>query len=225
MSGFRCPYCSMIMSLNASTKSVQTPCFNRPTLAYKLDSPEGESCVEISFYLCPNCHQYTILAHGIGKAVQDIGTVNIRPISQAKVFPEYIPLAIRQDYTEACAIVALSPKASATLSRRCLQGMIRDFWNIQESNLSKAINKLEGLIPAPQWNVINGLRRLGNIGAHMEKDINLIVDIDPNEAQKLIKLIEHLLEQWYINRHDQEQLYSDIMNIDNLKQEERKKTE
>ena len=69
------------------------------------------------------------------------------------------------------------------------------------------------------------MRRLGNIGAHMEKDINLIVDIDPCEAQKLIKLIEHLLEQWYINRHEQELLYSDIIEIDKTKQNDRKRTE
>ena len=221
MPGFRCPYCSMTMSVNSSTKSVQTPSFKFNYNNY----PYDESCIEIVFFHCPNCNQYTILANGAGSAVKDIGTINIRPISQAKMFPDYIPLAIRQDYTEACAIVYLSPKASATLSRRCLQGMIRDFWNIQESNLSKAISQLEGLIPAQQWTVINGLRRLGNIGAHMEKDINLIVDIDPCEAQKLIKLIEHLLEQWYINRHEQELLYSDIIEIDKTKQNDRKRTE
>ena len=103
--------------------------------------------------------------------------------------------------------------------------MIRDFWDIKESNLAKAIEKLEGKIPVPQWKVIDGVRRIGNIGAHMEKDINLIVDIEPDEAQKLIKLIEHLLEQWYINRHDQEQLYADIIGIDESKQTKRKKTE
>ncbi len=103
--------------------------------------------------------------------------------------------------------------------------MIRDFWSIKESNLSKAIEKLESKIPAPQWRVIDGVRRIGNIGAHMEKDINLIVDIEPDEAQKLIKLIEHLFEQWYINRYEQEQLYADIIGIDETKQLERKKNE
>ena len=28
------------------------------------------------------------------------------------------------------------------------------------------------------------IRKIGNIGAHMECDINLIVDIEPNEAEK-----------------------------------------
>ena len=67
--------------------------------------------------------------------------------------------------------------------------------------------------------LIDGIRRIGNIGAHMEKDINLIVDIDPDEAQKLIKLIEHLLEQWYVNRHEQELLYTDIIDIDKYAKE------
>ena len=59
----------------------------------------------------------------------------------------------------------------------------------------------------------------------MEKDINLIVDIEPDEAQKLIKLIELLLQQWYIERHNQQELYADIIGIDQAKQQERKKTE
>ena len=67
--------------------------------------------------------------------------------------------------------------------------------------------------------------RIGNIGAHMENDINTIVDIDPDEANKLIKLIELLIEQWYINRHNQEQLYSDIINIDEQNNKQRKKNE
>lgn len=225
MSGFQCPYCSMVMSLTSLTKVVRTPTFTVSCNNQPLDSYGGDSCLEVTFYKCPNCSEYSIFARGTGKAIQDIGTVNIRPSSSAKQFPEYVPLPIRQDYEEACAIVSLSPKASATLARRCLQGIIRDFWEIKESNLSKAINQLEGKIPTKQWQVIDGVRRIGNIGAHMEKDINIIVDIDPDEANKLIKLIELLIEQWYVNRHDQEQLYSDIIGIDKTKQAERKKME
>ena len=36
------------------------------------------------------------------------------------------------------------------------------------------------------------VRKVGNIGAHMEKDINVIVDVDPDEAQHLIGLITFL---------------------------------
>lgn len=77
------------------------------------------------------------------------------------------------------------------------------------------------ILPVVQWRVIDGVRRIGNIGAHMEKDINLIVDIEPYEAKKLIDLIELLLEQCYINRHEQEKLYKSIISIDVDKQEQR----
>lgn len=224
--GFQCPYCNMIMSISDKTLAKQTPNFSFPNVSFWNGNgePNDPSTLEITFYKCPNCGQYTIKAKGIGKMVKDVD-ISIRPLSSAKQYPEYIPEAIRQDYEEACSIVALSPKASATLSRRCLQGMIRDFWGITKSRLVDEIDELQNKIPAQQWKVIDGIRRIGNIGAHMEKDINLIVDIEPDEAQKLIKLIEHLLEQWYINRHEQEELYADIIGIDKTKQAKRKKTE
>lgn len=47
---------------------------------------------------------------------------------------------------------------------------------------------------------IDHVRKIGNIGAHMEKDIGLIIDIDSEEAQLLIELIETLFDEWYIAR-------------------------
>lgn len=210
----------MIMTISSDTQQYYYPSFRN---IYKfLPASDGkssidDSCLELTFYKCPNCDQTTITAHGVGKSVKDVDIL-IFPKSLAQQFPDYVPEAIRQDYEEAYSILSLSPKASATLSRRCLQGMIRDFWEIKESNLAKAIEKLEGKVPATQWKVIDGVRRIGNIGAHMENDINLIVDIDPDEAQSLLKLIELLIKQWYIDRFEQEQLYSDILNIDESKQ-------
>ena len=148
--------------------------------------------------------------------------VNIRPNTLAKQFPDYIPKAIRQDYEEAYSIVNLSPKASATLSRRCLQGMIRDFWEIKPSTLFKEIDQLEHKIPVMQWKVLDGIRKVGNIGAHMEKNINVIVDIDPGEAEKLLKVIEKLMNDWYVERHETELLYGDIIAISDEKAKAKK---
>ena len=49
---------------------------------------------------------------------------------------------------------------------------------------------------------IEQVREIGNIGAHMEADINVIVDVDPEEAQILIDLVELLFEDWYVARDD-----------------------
>lgn len=221
MPGFQCPYCSMMSPKTNDTFRTRVPSFDSDT---PYVGSYYDSACELSFFYCPNCHQYTISVEGKGEKVKNL-KMNIRPQSFAKQYPEYIPAAIRQDYEEACAIVDLSPKASATLSRRCLQGMIRDFWGINESNLHKAIEALKGKVPDIQWRVIDGVRKIGNIGAHMEKDINLIVDIEPSESEKLLKLIEHLLEQWYISRHEQQRLYNDIIEMDENMQSERREGE
>lgn len=57
------------------------------------------------------------------------------------------------------------------------------------------------------------MRKIGNIGAHPESDINLIVEIVPGDAEKMLEFIELLINQWYIARHEREQLYEDIIYI------------
>jgi hypothetical protein len=126
------------------------------------------------------------------------------------------------DYKEACLIVNDSPKASATLSRRCLQGIIRDFWKISRPKLFDAIKELEVKIDPSTWRAIDGVRSVGNIGAHMETDINLIVDVDPEEAKKLIVLIEFLLKDWYVARHDREEHMQKVIDLAKLKTDEKK---
>lgn len=192
----------------------------------------AQSVYEISISKCPHCEEENIEIKSCLSDQNKLSYVldkhlvkQIRPKSIHMTFPDYIPKAIYDDYTEACAILELSPKASATLARRALEGMILDFWKIPskaKGSLKKEIDELQGKIPTSQWKAIDALRNLGNIGAHMEKDVNVIVDIDPGEADKLIRLIELLIQQWYIAQHEQEQLYNDIVDIDNNKQEERK---
>ena len=165
--------------------------------------------------VCPNseCREFAITASLFPVTYRDgdykkFGEVihkwKLRPQSSAKPFPQYIPEVLRQDYEEACSIVSLSPKASATLARRCLQGMIRDFWKIQKARLVDEIAELSGKVDSSTWEAIDSVRSIGNIGAHMEKDINLIIDVEPDEAVLLIRLVEVLFEEWYVHRHERE---------------------
>lgn len=223
MAGFTCPYCGMIMSINGETHSTQNPSFESSSgVAYVSGQIKYKtSALAIDFYRCPNCGEHTIFASGKGTSIKDVNVI-VRPRSMAKQFPNYIPTQIKEDYEEACSILFLSPKASATLSRRCLQGMIHDYWGITKSRLIDEISALQDKIQPDLWKAIDGLRQLGNIGAHMEKDVDLIIDIDPGEAEKLIKLIELLIKEWYINREERKNLFGDILQINAEKQVERK---
>ena len=220
MSGFKCPYCNSVFPLTGDTIQEREVYFKPPNT---FGGPD-DSGTRISFYKCPNCNEYIVRAKGFGKKVLDINS-QLRPLSFATQFPDYIPEAIRQDYNEACAIVNLSPKASATLSRRCLQAMIRDFWNITETTLYKEIESLDAVIPATQKKVLHSLRQIGNIGAHPEADVNTIIDIEPGDAEKLIKVIEFFIDKWYIDRYEQERLFDEINILSDDMQDKKKSDE
>ena len=216
---FHCPFCNSDFPIMSDTSSEHTVSFG-PYASYSSLDNKLEyypSAICISFYKCPKCDNFSIIAKGKGEYCKNLN-VHLVPNSCAKQFPSYLPKVILQDYEEAYSILYLSPKASATLSRRCLQGMIRDFWGISKKRLIDEINSLQSVVSASQWNAIDSLRKIGNIGAHMESDINTIIDVDPDEAEKLLKLIELLIDKWYISRHDEEQLLSDITDIANNKE-------
>jgi hypothetical protein len=135
------------------------------------------------------------------------------PEANTKPFPDYIPSQLRDDYYESCLIKDKSPKASATLARRCLQGIIRDFWGIKKKNLFEEIAALEEKIDTATWKAIDSVRKVGNIGAHMEKDVSIIIDVEPEEAELLIWLIETLFEEWYIEKHVREEKMKQIADL------------
>jgi hypothetical protein len=154
------------------------------------------------------------------------------PESTAKLQPDYIPKAIVEDYTEACRIKDLSPKSSATLARRCLQGMIRNFCGISKARLVDEIKELRTQINenrAPRGvthesvDAIDAVRQIGNIGAHMENDVDLIVEIDDDEAKVLIDLIEMLFVDWYVDREERRRRFAGPLAIAEAKRAKKKK--
>jgi hypothetical protein len=82
--------------------------------------------------------------------------------------------------------------------------MIRDFWSIKKGRLIDEIKDLETKVDSVTWEAIDSVRQVGNVRAHMEQDVNLIIDVEPEEAELLIWLIETLFEEWYIARNEKE---------------------
>jgi len=215
MAGFKCPFCGEFMSINNATKRDFSLSFAGMLNPQYTSSPY----LHVTVFKCPNeaCQNETIIASGRHGYI-DEKTVLIHPQAIYRHFPDYVPEGIRADYEEAHLILERSPKASATLARRCLQGMIRDFWKIDgERSLYHEIDAIKDKVPAAQWAAIDAVRQVGNIGAHMERDVNLIVDVAPEEAGELLQLIELLIEKWYISRHDEEALYKRVTELSETK--------
>jgi hypothetical protein len=147
---------------------------------------------------------------------------SIYPFGTAKPQPDYIPPVIAEDYYEACKIKELSPKAAATLARRCLQGMIRDFAGISKGRLIDEIKALNAAIKDGSADrsiseesvaAIDAVRSIGNIGAHMEKDVNHIIAVDAGEVTVLLELIEQLFEDWYGARDSRQKRRARVTKI------------
>ncbi len=170
-----------------------------------------DNSIILEYIICPHCNEIATI---VNSPCNDM-SIPVIPKFLGKKFPEYIPEPIRQDYEEACLIADLSPKASATLSRRCIQGMIRNRWKIKKSRLIDEINEVaqNSGMPQNQKDALNALRDIGNIGAHPEKDINIIVDVEPNEAKLMLSLIEFFMQQWYIQKHEEEEMMNKITAI------------
>lgn len=219
-----CPFCSAIVPIvddTARSYSIYSSLKNEAITGGPIIGYESIDKIEVFFNFCPSCEKISVKVLGIGS--QFVGKRwNLYPDSQAKQLPNYIPASLIEDYEEACKIVDLSPKSSATLSRRCLQGMIRDFWQVKKKSLLDEIKVIEDKVDPETREVLHALRQLGNIGAHPERDINLIVDINPEEAAQLILFIEYLFEEWYIKKHDRQSMLANIKNINKTKQEKRR---
>jgi hypothetical protein len=141
MTDFECPFCRKLQVRTDDNSSDGDVKFHLG------DSKFGELMFRVKAIRClsPDCGEIAIDAGlhivkptgspGHWRVERPLHRWNLLPRSSSKPQPDYVPQAIRQDYYEACLIKDLSPKASATLIRRCLQGMIRDFCKIRKDRL------------------------------------------------------------------------------------------
>lgn len=221
---YTCPYCGHHTTVTDPNRDSR---WNR---LWVEPSVWGDFGFGVSAITCPNaqCKELklvgymTALTSGGNQPPTKLKVWNLLPESEAKVLPSYVPEAVKEDYYEACRIRDLSPKASATLARRCLQGMIRDFYGIVKSRLVDEIKELESKVAPDVWESIEAVRAVGNIGAHMEKDINLIVDVEPDEAQLLLGLIEQLIDDWYVVREERRKRSEALKSLAASKENQKK---
>lgn len=163
---WNCPFCNHHATITEKNSGISRYEFN-------FENKHGYQAIKTSVVTCPNpnCREYCISAslhdhreiNGNYKDLPAKKTWNLIPQAQTKIFPDYVPKAIIEDYEEACAIKNLSPKASATLARRCLQGMIRHFWEIKKGRLVDEIDGIKDKVDPITWAAIDAVRKIGNI--------------------------------------------------------------
>ena len=157
--------------------------------------------------LCPNCRRYIILI-GVettySNIIEDWKMIFPNVASRGPVSPQ-VPAEIALDYIEACDVLPISPKASAALSRRCLQAMLHSH-GYHGRDLSKEIDLLPSepdttkSLPATLRMTLDGIRNFGNFSAHPITDQTTlqIIDVEPHEAEWCLETIEELFDHFYV---------------------------
>jgi hypothetical protein len=124
--------------------------------------------------------------------------------SRGSTSPE-VPAEIRNDYIEACNVLPISAKASAALSRRCLQNILHAS-GYDTGNLAKEIDLLldepdpRKAIPLRLRATIDVIRHCGNFGAHPinDKTALQIIEVEPHEAEWCLDILEECFEHFYV---------------------------
>ena len=119
-----------------------------------------------------------------------------RPISPEVIDP------YRQDFSEACKVLPYSPKASAALSRRCLQAILKDKGGATKRDLNDQIDELiaKNVLPPYIAEDLHAVRNIGNFAAHPTKNLvtGEIVDVEPGEAEWNIEVLESLFDFYFV---------------------------
>lgn len=116
--------------------------------------------------------------------------------------PVQVPSEIAEDYNEACLVLQDSPKASAALSRRALQHLLRNAAGVKHGNLVNEIQEIldSGKLPTHIAESIDAVRNIGNFSAHPMKSQNtgVILPVEYEEAEWTLEVLAYLFDFYYV---------------------------
>jgi len=152
---------------------------------------------------CSNCEKFIIhLAHLYPNGNIETKFLIYPKIGSRTPLSSDVPEEFAKDYKEACLVISDSPKASAALSRRCLQNILREKAKVRVQDLSKEIDEVLSTKKLPSYLAegLDAIRNVGNFAAHPIKSSSSgeIVDVEPGEAEWLLDILEGLFDFFFV---------------------------
>ena len=194
----QCPNCSIAFHAHWETFDIE-------------DSAAIGTRWDCSVTVCPQCNYPCAEFTRFGPANPDDGVleyvterVSAYPETSAVIeVSEHVPTNLTQDYKEAYAVLPHSAKASAALSRRVLQVILRE-QGYDERDLAQQITSVLGekrsdkVLPTSLRNHIDAIRNFGNFSAHPVTDVTTlqVIDVEPEEARWCLEIVERLFDHY-----------------------------
>src|SRR5262245_9604619 len=160
----KCPHCTKEIHFKAEE-----------VYAYEND-PHDEtdnSGFDITHGFCPSCNELIVLVRegtyddGELNKIQMVDIVYPKNIAVQKL-PIEVPNQYAKDFEEAATVLSVGPKASAAISRRLLQTILHEKFEIKARNLNKEIDEFISLKGLPSYisEAVDAVRNIGNFAAH-----------------------------------------------------------
>ncbi len=199
----KCPHCAIHFHENwiahnfsRGTGRVDTSLSGRDVY-WRYRSTFCPGCGDVTIQVSPSLHS--------GQAYFDTWR-QIYPIgaNRGPVPPE-VPQNIAEDYVEACNVLPISAKASAALSRRCLQNMLHAS-GYRDRDLAREIDLLlneadpKKALPHKLRMTVDAIRNFGNFSAHPidDKTTLQVIEVEAHEAEWCLETIEELFAHFYV---------------------------
>jgi Domain of unknown function (DUF4145) len=200
----KCPHC--LHEMFPSTVSTQVNAYGSPIMVN--GSNKGHAlAITATVSTCPKCHG-AIIDFGFKNPMSTLYFETMRAYPRGGPFPpapSEVPANIASDYAEANEVLPISAKASAALSRRCLQAILaahgytgRDLVKQIEAVLSETDSTKA--LPTGLRENIDAIRNFGNFSAHPITDTTTlqIVDVEEGEAEWCLQLLLDAFDHYYV---------------------------
>lgn len=183
----QCPHC--LVHLHPQTQAVE------------ISNTHSQGVWYAYSQICPSCLRISITLVGQPPGSALINFIAYPKATARPVAPE-VPDTYGQDFTEASLVLGDSPKASAALSRRCLQAIFRDKAGTKSNDLYDQIEEVinSGKVPSHIIEGLHAVRNIGNFATHTMKSTvtGSIVDVEPGEAEWNLDVLESLFDFYFV---------------------------
>ncbi len=171
-----------------------------------LEGPQAHNRhVRLDWMLCanPECKELVIRVHE-SAALSDSSITSwlARPRTAGRVVDVVVPDPYRVDYLEAAAILDISSRMSAVLSRRILADILEKYAELTDFSLKARIDAFVADTSHPHSlrENLGYLIEMGNFGAHTQtNDQGEIVDVNQEEAAWTLDLVERLFDYFIVS--------------------------
>ena len=179
---------------------------------------------DINLYLrkdvCLNCGRVELglsgrMVGGSGWADPIYPYRSIYPIPRV---PKEVPQEFAEDYVEAWTILGDSPRASAALSRLCLERILVEksgVPGVTGKNLKQDIERVvqSNSLPSSISDLLDAPRLLGNHAVHARKssETGTVLPVEPWEAEFCLEIIGLLFDHYFVAANKNEERLKRLM--------------